>query len=82
MTVSFDRSLLRPLGHGLAVAGLLAGMALMAFAAGLVLVGAMIGVPIAVGLMAVRQRLRDGSEPAMNSASALAPHLTRNHRLG
>ncbi|HKO34717.1 MAG TPA: hypothetical protein VJY85_13305 [Candidatus Limnocylindria bacterium] len=42
---------------------LLAGMALMAFTAGLALLGAMIGLPIAIGLMAMRQRLRGGSEP-------------------
>ncbi len=63
MIASFHRSLLRPLGQGLAVVALLAGMALMAFTAGLALLGAMIGLPIAIGLMAMRQRLRGGSEP-------------------
>ncbi|MBJ6125585.1 hypothetical protein [Microvirga splendida] len=76
MPVPSDRPLLRPLGQGLAVAALLAGMALMAFAAGLALLGAMIGLPIAVGLMALRQRLRGGSEPAVAGASTLAPRLT------
>ncbi|MBM6582807.1 hypothetical protein ILT44_21610 [Microvirga sp. BT689] len=63
MIASFHRSLLRALGQGLAALALLAGMALMALAAGLALLGAMIGLPIAIGLMAVRQRLRGGSEP-------------------
>jgi len=81
MSASSDRFLLRPLGHGLAVAALLAGMALMAFAAGLALVGAMIGLPIAIGLPAVKQRLRGVSATTINGAFALAPRLARNHRL-
>lgn len=76
MPVLSDRPLLRPLSQGLAVAALLAGMALMAFAAGIAFLGAMIGVPIAIGLMAPRQRLRGGSEPAVAGASTLAPRLT------
>lgn len=70
-----DRLLLRPLGQGLAVAGMLAGMALMAFAAGLVLLGAMIVLPLASGLMAAR-RLRGGAGPAVTEASTLVPRLT------
>ncbi len=65
MPVSSDRSLLRPLSQGLAVAALLAGMALMVFAAGLALLGVMIGLPLAIGLVAVRQRLRGRSEPVV-----------------
>jgi len=77
MPVPSDRPLLRPLGQGLAVSALLAGMALMAFAASLALLGAMIGLPIAIALMAVRQRFRGGSEPAIADASTLAPRLTQ-----
>ncbi|MDF2973054.1 MAG: hypothetical protein K0R61_3504 [Microvirga sp.] len=77
MPVLSHRPLLRPLGQGLAVAALLAGMALMAFAAGIAFLGAMVALPIAIGLMAVRQRLQGGPEPAMANASTLAPHLTR-----
>lgn len=77
MPVLSDRPLLRPLGQGLAVAALLAGMALMAFTAGVAFLGAMIGLPIAIGLIAVRQCLRGGPEPAVVGASTLPPHLTR-----
>jgi hypothetical protein len=70
------RPLLRLLGQGLAVAALLAGMALMAFTAGLALLGAMIALPLAIGLMAARRRLRGGSGPAVAGASPLAPRLT------
>lgn len=76
MTNPSDRPLLRPLGQGLAVAALLAGMALMAFTAGLALLGAMIALPLAIGLMAVRRRLRGRAEPARVGAPALAPRLT------
>lgn len=69
MSVLSDRSLLNPIGQGLAVAALLAGMALMAFAASVALVGAMIGLPIVTGLMAMRQRLRAGSATAMVGTS-------------
>jgi len=68
MPAPSDRPLLRPLGQGLAVSALLAGMALMAFAASLALLGAMVGLPIAIGLMAMRQRLRGGSGPAAAGA--------------
>ena len=68
MPVPSDRPLLRPLGQGLAVSALLAGMALMAFAASLALLGAMVGLPIAIGVMAMRQRLRRGSGPAAAGA--------------
>lgn len=63
MITSFHRFHLRPLGQGLAIVVLLAGMALMAFAASLALLGAMIGVPMVIGVLAVRQRFRSGSEP-------------------
>jgi len=36
----------------------------------------MIGLPLAIGLMALRERLRGGSEPAVAGASTLAPRLT------
>ena len=68
MPAPSDRPLLRPLGQGLAVSALLAGMALMAFAASLALLGAMVGLPIAIGLMAMRQRPRGGSGPAAAGA--------------
>ena len=68
MPAPSDRPLLLPLGQGLAVSALLAGMALMAFAASLALLGAMVGLPIAIGLMAMRQRLRGGSGPAAAGA--------------
>ncbi|MFC1460507.1 hypothetical protein ACETIH_28115 [Microvirga arabica] len=78
MPVLSDRPLLRPLGQGLAVAALLAGMALMAFAVGIAFLGAIIGLPLAIGLMALRQRHRGGSEPASAGALHLAPRLTRS----
>ncbi|WP_445500682.1 hypothetical protein [Microvirga sp. G4-2] len=71
MSIPSDHPLLRRLGQGFAVAALLAGMALMAFAAGLALLGAMIGLPIAIGLMAVRQRLPGGpGAVAVDAATA------------
>jgi hypothetical protein len=76
MTALSDRPLPRPLGQGFAVAALLAVMALMAFAAGVALLIAMIGLPISIGFMALRQRLRVRSEPAVSGASALVSRLT------
>lgn len=42
MAIWFDNPLLRSLGQGLAVAAVLAAMAMMAFIAGVALLGAMI----------------------------------------
>lgn len=76
MTGLSDRPLLNPLGQGVAVAALLAGMALMAFAAGLALLGVMIGLPIGIGLVALRQRLRGRPEPVVVGVSTRALRLT------
>lgn len=55
MTPLFYRSMMRFLGERFAVAVLVAGMALMAFAAGVVLLGVLIGLPLAGCIAAARQ---------------------------
>lgn len=69
MTMLSFRPLLRSLSQGLTVAVLLAGMAMMAFAASLTLLVGMIVFPVAIGLSAGRQNLR-GRSAAMTSAGA------------
>jgi transketolase C-terminal domain/subunit len=59
MINSSDRPPLRHISQGLAVGALLAGMATMAFAAGLALLGAMFVLPITVGFTRAWQFLRD-----------------------
>jgi Na+/H+-translocating membrane pyrophosphatase len=73
MISSFAHPLLRPVIQGLAVGALLGGMALMAFAAGLVLVGAMLALPIAVGFAGARQFIRGGPKASEGAESVIAP---------
>ncbi|MCB8821466.1 hypothetical protein [Microvirga rosea] len=64
MTSFTDNPLLRYLGHGAAAAALLGGMALMAFTAGLAFLGAMVVLPIGIGLMAARRRVQGDPDMA------------------
>ena len=57
MTGLSDTPFLRIVFQGLVVGALLAAMALMAFVAGVALLGAIIVAPIAIGLIMARQRL-------------------------
>ncbi len=58
-----DRSFLCSIHQGLAVATLLVGMALMAFAAGLALLGTTFALPIAVGFVKAWHRLQGVKAP-------------------
>jgi xanthosine utilization system XapX-like protein len=57
MAIWFDNPLLRSLVQGLAVAVVLAAMAMMAFIAGVALLGAMIGLPVFMCLRELRRHL-------------------------
>ncbi|MBD2749677.1 hypothetical protein IC232_23645 [Microvirga sp. BT688] len=72
MISSFAHPLSRPVIQGLAVGALLGGMALMAFAAGLVLVGAMFVLPLTVGFTRARQFLRGGLKAPGRAGGVIA----------
>jgi hypothetical protein len=72
MIDSPDRPLLRHISQWLAVGALLAGMAMMAFAAGLALLGAMLVLPITVGFTRGRQFLRGGPKASGGADGVIA----------
>ena len=73
MISSFAHPLSRPVVQGLAVGVLLGGMALLAYAADLVLVGAMLALPIAVGFVRARRFIRGGPKASEGAESVIAP---------
>ncbi|MEE1609860.1 hypothetical protein [Microvirga sp. CF3016] len=77
MTVLSSWHLLHRLGHGLTIAALLAGMSLVAFAAGLAFLGALAALPIAVGFSAALQCLRGTFGAPAVGPMCLAPRPTR-----
>jgi hypothetical protein len=58
MALCFNRTFLRSVSQGLAVAMLLVAMVTMAFAAGLAFLGVMIALPVLLCLKEVRRHLR------------------------